>query len=321
MLLQFIVSCGFFRMNFDKIFKLSDGALQFLFGGNCDFCGEYLTVGDHRRLCASCLQSLSKQRREFNLQLRCGVCSHPLNASSPSSSLSIKSSLTKNRRSADSRQNSVRQNSARRNSDSPKDALAEQSAYSEKKVCPACMEAPLKVAQANALFPNTGLAKKFCYDYKFQKHPSYAHLLARWIVEDYGDFFSSYDVIVVVVLGAKGRLERGFCQVTEVVKRVSRLLSIPYLCPVKRVGISSQHTLGKRQRRESLPLRFFYREKYRGFFDGKKVLIVDDICSSGATINYFASLLEKNNHPKSIGAFFFARSLFQDDKNQKEISK
>lgn len=292
-------------MNFDKIFKLSDSVLQFLFGGNCDFCGECLSVGDHRRLCASCLQSLSKQRREFNLQLRCGICAHPLNIPSSNSSALIKSSPNKDRKKSDSGRNSH----------------SRRSAYSEKKICPACMEASLEVAQANALFPNTGLAKKFCYDYKFQKHQSYAHLLARWIVEDYGDFFSSYDVIVVVALGSPGRLERGFCQVTEVVKRVSRLLSIPYLCPIKRVGVSSQHTLGKRQRRESLPLRFFYREKYRGIFDGKKVLIVDDICSSGATINYFVSLLEKNNLPKSIGAFFFARSLFQDDKNQKEISK
>lgn len=275
-------------MNLDRVFEIYHAVLQFLFAGNCDFCGRYLTATDHRRLCQHCLLVLSDKRREFNSRLRCGICAHPLDIPTTKSASSIKAKNRKN-------------------------------VYDRKKICPACIETPLKVKAGNALFSNTGLAQRFCYEYKFKKHPSYAHLLAKWIVDDYSDFFSKYDAIIVVALGSRGRFERGFCQVTEVVKMVSNLLSIPFFSPIKRLGFSSQHTLGKYQRKESLASQFFYREKDKGIFDGKKVLIVDDICSSGATINYFVQLIKENNRPKSIGAFFFARTILQAYKSQDEF--
>lgn len=293
-------------MRFFSIFFLRrlffENLFQFLFSGFCDFCRRELRIKDHRRLCFFCLLKLSRELRDFAAKNRCHLCVHPL--------INTRE-LVKKRSSGDHWRFSF---------DTIGQINSANSFVVDKKkkyFCPACAITLLKVDEAQSLFANEKWAQRLCYDYKFLSHFSYAHLLAKWILLYYRHFFLSYDVVVVVAQSAQSLYKKGFCQVTKVMKIVAKELFLPVSQPIKCRGLSAQHFLSWRERQKQVKSRFIYQNKEKSAFDGKRVLIVDDICTSGATINHFVDLIRKNNKIKGIGAFYFARSILNKEENKK----
>lgn len=116
---------------------------------------------------------------------------------------------------------------------------------------------------------------------KIQFIPQMADILAQDIQSCYkGELF---DLITAVPMHPKDQKKRGYNQSELLAKELSRMLGIPYVPTLIKVKhTKKQHHLKYTERRTNLSGAFSVIDKTR--ITGKKILIVDDIITSGVTL-------------------------------------
>lgn len=102
--------------------------------------------------------------------------------------------------------------------------------------------------------------------------------------------FPRPDALVPVPMTARERRRRGFDQARLLAERLSAQSGIPVLCAAEKTRETAQQkTLSRRERETNL--RGCFRVADRKCVRGKRLLIVDDIYTTGATADEFASVL------------------------------
>lgn len=136
-----------------------------------------------------------------------------------------------------------------------------------------------------APFYNIGVAKDAMYKYKFHKHESNANFFAKQmsicVENEYRDIH--FDGITYVPLSKRKRLLRGFDQCEVLARKMSKILNIKFLpnalgCKYKR---TSQHEMSIVDREKHVKGMYSY--KYSNY--GRTILLIDDIKTTGATLN------------------------------------
>ena len=160
----------------------------------------------------------------------------------------------------------------------------------EKKNC----ECNKKVFCFHALiapFYNTGVAKDAMYKYKFRKHESNADFFAKQMAICVKNEYKNihFDGITYVPLSKRKSFLRGFDQCEVLARKMSKILNIQFLpdalsCKYKS---TSQHDMSIKEREKHVKGMYSYR--YSNF--GRTILLVDDIKTTGATLNECAKQL------------------------------
>jgi ComF family protein len=143
-----------------------------------------------------------------------------------------------------------------------------------------------------APFYNRDAAQKAFYDYKYRKHFRNAEFfvenMANVIKDNYD--IEAIDCICCVPMDQRKKLSRGFNQSEELAKLLSRYLKIPlrngFLKKAK--SNKTQHELKLRDR--FINVRGVY--KAQSTTDAKTVLLIDDIKTTGATLDECARELK-----------------------------
>jgi len=108
------------------------------------------------------------------------------------------------------------------------------------------------------------------------------------------DTESGIDLIVPVPLHAARLRERGFNQATLLARRIGKEWGKevdPFL--LKKVRATpAQATLSREERRKNIKGAFLVADEAR--IAGKKILLVDDVATTGATLNEAAKILKKS---------------------------
>lgn len=142
-----------------------------------------------------------------------------------------------------------------------------------------------------APFYNNGVAKDAMYRYKFRKRESNADYFAKQmsicVENEYRDIH--FDGITYVPLSKRKRLLRGFDQCEVLARKMSEILGIKFLpnalgCKYKR---TSQHEMSIADREKHVKGMYSY--KYSNY--GRTILLIDDIKTTGATLNECARQL------------------------------
>ena len=126
-----------------------------------------------------------------------------------------------------------------------------------------------------------------------------------------------YDLILSIPLHKKRQKERGYNQAHLLAKYLSEATEIPYeprgLLRAKET--EKMHTLSRKERRENLSEAFAFSEEkgkegisLREVIRGKRLLIVDDIYTTGTTAESLGHLLKSGN-PESITVITIARVI------------
>ena len=148
-------------------------------------------------------------------------------------------------------------------------------------------------------------------NYKFNEKSYLYKTIAKLILENEKicKFMEEFDFIVPVPLHKKKLNQRGYNQCELVLKEVKKnIKGIEFKTNVliKIKNTVAQSTLSKQEREQNI--KQVYKVKDIKNIEGRKILIFDDIYTTGNTANECAKVLMENN-AKSVGIFTFAKGL------------
>lgn len=140
-------------------------------------------------------------------------------------------------------------------------------------------------------------------DMKYRGFPGIGTLLGEVAASELfpTGFFNSVEAIVPVPMHFLKRARRGYNQTEHIAEGISNATGIPVVNALKAVkGHKTQTALSAEQRLENLSSVFV--PVMREEVEGRGVLLVDDVCTTGATLSTAAAALLKS-FPSSLSLF------------------
>ena len=154
-------------------------------------------------------------------------------------------------------------------------------------------------------FKYEGTAKHLVYKLKYGGAKYAALPLSKYLVEAYKDSkIQNIDIVTCVPLSKERLKSRGYNQAQVLAEEFCKLLLLENTTLtqnynlIKRVkNTPTQTSLTKLERRENLKDAFVYCEE-KDEIKGKNILIIDDIFTTGATVEELTNVFKKNKAGK-----------------------
>lgn len=165
------------------------------------------------------------------------------------------------------------------------------------------------VYEVLSVVPYDGIFKGAVLKLKFKKREQYAYQLAKLMAEKLIKEFEilSFDVITYVPLHPADLKDRGFNQCELLAKHLSEIVKIPCEALLKKTRKNEpQHTLVASKRKKNVE--GVFRPLNKALIKSKRILLIDDIVTTGYTLGECAKILEENG-ALEIYAMTFAISL------------
>jgi ComF family protein len=161
-----------------------------------------------------------------------------------------------------------------------------------------------------------GVLRELCIALKFRGERQAAPLLAQFVIQQVFDrgFAPRVDAVVVVPLHALRQWRRGFNQTELMAVSVARALEKPlWASALKRTrGTRPQSELSAAQRKSNVEGAMAVRRKFARRVEGKSLLLLDDVMTTGATLRE-AALVLKRAGAKAVYGAVVARSTVGAD--------
>lgn len=127
---------------------------------------------------------------------------------------------------------------------------------------------------------------RILFELKYHNHPEVGKTMGRMMAEELKatNFFNGIDLIVPIPLSRKKERQRGYNQSDWIAWGISEATGIPTdtTSVVRTKSNPSQTTLDHRQRRENV--RDIFSVRHPGNLEGRHILLVDDVITTGATM-------------------------------------
>lgn len=158
------------------------------------------------------------------------------------------------------------------------------------------------------IFEYQGMIRKVILNYKFNDKSYLYKTFINFLLknEKFFEILKSYDTIIPVPISQKRRKERGYNQSELIAKEIAKAIGNDYnkQCLFKTRNIIEQSKLKKEERQKNI--QGVYELRNEKLLQDKKILLIDDIYTTGSTVNECAKMLEQA-HPKFIGVFTLAK--------------
>lgn len=148
-----------------------------------------------------------------------------------------------------------------------------------------------------------GVLRETIHAFKYERRSCLGAALGDFMLCSYQQHFSlnSLDKLVPVPLHKKQYRYRQYNQSEVLARKLSRATGIPVavdtLARIKET--KPQFTLNKQER--ALNIKDSFRVKNRFWLQGARVLVIDDICTTGSTINECARVLKQAGAEEVFG--------------------
>ena len=175
-------------------------------------------------------------------------------------------------------------------------------------VCRQCRKHPLRIDGIRSVAVYEGPLREAIHCYKYAYMRDLAPVLGDLLVALWHAAPVPVDVIVPVPLHRRRLRERGYNQSALLAIHLGRKVELPVLCDVLQRNryTMSQVDLGWRERRENVADAFSCVDRRLA---GKHVLLVDDVCTTGSTLDA-CSVALRSGGARSVHAFTVARAHF-----------
>lgn len=176
--------------------------------------------------------------------------------------------------------------------------------------CRICNSDKMCFDRGYAVFEYKGGVRKAIMDFKYKNMFRYGeffgNIMSDFAKENIDEYF---DYITAVPLHSKRKRDRGYNQSEILAKAIGRELGIKYKrLLLRKTNTKPQNSLNKKERLENIKKAFCMCRNVS--VENKNILIIDDIFTTGSTINECSRILKEN---KAAKVEFFAISCRSDD--------
>lgn len=162
--------------------------------------------------------------------------------------------------------------------------------------CKTCKTVVRYFSKGCAMFSYNEEVKKLIHNFKFYYHPEYGKTLGKYMYQYVTKFNPSLlecDFIVPVPIHFLRNFARGYNQSLLLAKEISCLSGIPLLSKnLVRIKNTKQQSLLTAEERY-LNVKDAFKIKNPGQIKDKKILLIDDLLTTGSTLNYCALTLKE----------------------------
>jgi ComF family protein len=154
-----------------------------------------------------------------------------------------------------------------------------------------------------------GIVRRLIHDFKYHQRPYLRHVVGDWlatVLDDSRLKAVKFDVIVPVPLHAARRRERGFNQAEFLARSLAGRMSVPVSAALERIRFTTTQTAFDRAKRMQ-NLHNAFRLRPRRDVQDLRVLLVDDVLTTGSTLSECARVL-KESGASSVYAATAARA-------------
>ncbi|KAA3440425.1 ComF family protein [Rufibacter hautae] len=155
---------------------------------------------------------------------------------------------------------------------------------------------PIQLAVAYLKFQEKGRVQRLLHQLKYKGQEEVGEVLGRWFGAQIKkqDDFRSIDLVVPVPLHKSKLKQRGYNQVEAFAREIADALEKPLVVDaLQKNRVSATQTSKNREARWEA-MRQLYAIQKPAAVQGKHVLLVDDVITTGATIEACADILLKN---------------------------
>lgn len=174
------------------------------------------------------------------------------------------------------------------------------------KICPECHQHKHRITAIRSVYEYEGLAAQMVKEAKYLRKGRYLRYFAdQLFVLARTEFPPSIKAVIPVPLHRKREWTRTFNQAEILAIRIAKLWDLPVWNALKKISKTKpQSSLSGSTRRSNLQNAFKFRNSKRVH---KSVLLVDDVITTGSTLNECARILRQNG-VKRIYAVTIARA-------------
>ena len=162
-------------------------------------------------------------------------------------------------------------------------------------VCANCAHRTIYFNAAVAAYRGRGIVRQIIHEFKYGRQIYLRHLVARWLnsaLDDERLRQGHFDVIMPVPLHPARQRERGFNQASLLAELLSAQTSIPVKPLLERTRYTTTQTaLDRSERMENLHNAFRLRKNAN--VRGLRVLLIDDVLTTGSTLSECARILKR----------------------------
>ncbi|WP_372353268.1 ComF family protein [Pararhizobium sp. YC-54] len=155
-----------------------------------------------------------------------------------------------------------------------------------------------------------GIAKSLVHGLKYRDRTDLAVMMAKWMIRASDGHVRACDAVVPVPLHAFRLWNRKFNQSAELARVIARMSARPYLpsalIRIKRTA--RQVGLGASQRQDNVRGAFQVTEAGKAALFGKRIVLVDDVYTTGATVSAATRALKKAG-AADVTVLTFARAM------------
>lgn len=158
-------------------------------------------------------------------------------------------------------------------------------------VCIRCAKR-LNFKIARSPFMYDGIIKRLIHNFKYDNAKFLFKPLAKYMANCYKENNMKADVIVAIPLYKARFKKRGYNQAEKLSEEMSKIINLPLISALERIkDTPSQTNLDFKERQRNIEGAFTVKDKS---FEGKNVLLIDDVYTSGATMKEASKVLKQN---------------------------
>jgi competence protein ComFC len=161
--------------------------------------------------------------------------------------------------------------------------------------CANCAHRTIHFDAAVSAYRGRGMVREIIHEFKYGRQIHLRRLVARWLhsaLDDERLRGRRFDVVVPVPLHATRLRERGFNQANLLAELLSAQTSIPLKPLLERIRYTTTQTaLDRSERMENLHNAFRLRKN--ADVRGLRVLLIDDVLTTGSTLSECARVLKR----------------------------
>lgn len=161
--------------------------------------------------------------------------------------------------------------------------------------CANCAHRVLHFEAAVAAYRSRGVVRAIIHEFKYQRRPHLRHAVADWLMETLDDprlHGRRFDAVVPVPLHPARRRERGFNQAELLTEQLCTRASLRMRPVLERIRYTTTQTAFDRTERME-NLRDAFRLRKKADVRGWRVLLIDDVLTTGSTLSECARVLKQ----------------------------